>query len=166
MPMQELSAVLQSLGLTAVQTYIQSGNAVFKTRRKNSGVLASQIKEAIGKSHGFKPEVLLLSKQDFCKAVAANPFVDVVDDPKTLHLFFMALPPTNPDMYFMESLKTGREDYALQDFVFYLHTPDGFARSKLAAKVGKGLGVAVTARNWRTVEKLTEMLGCTEIADS
>jgi uncharacterized protein (DUF1697 family) len=41
----------------------------------------------------------------------------------------------------------------------YLHTPDGFGRSELAAqlaKAGSG-GTAVTARNWATVQKLLAM---------
>jgi len=41
--------------------------------------------------------------------------------------------------------------------VFYLHTPDGFGTSKLAARAERLLGVATTARNWRTVTALREM---------
>jgi uncharacterized protein (DUF1697 family) len=41
--------------------------------------------------------------------------------------------------------------------VFYLHAPDGIGRSKLAGQVENALGVAVTARNWRTVEKLMSL---------
>jgi uncharacterized protein (DUF1697 family) len=51
-------------------------------------------------------------------------------------------------------LKTENERYQLINKVFYLHAPDGIGRSKLAENVGKGWGVAITARNWRTVEKL------------
>ncbi|HVW02493.1 MAG TPA: hypothetical protein VHB77_19210 [Planctomycetaceae bacterium] len=40
---------------------------------------------------------------------------------------------------------------------FYLHTPDGIGRSKLAANAERHLAVAATARNSRTVEKLLEM---------
>jgi len=43
--------------------------------------------------------------------------------------------------------------------VFYFYAPDGFGTSKLAAKVGRLLGVEIemTARNWRTVGKLLEL---------
>jgi uncharacterized protein (DUF1697 family) len=43
------------------------------------------------------------------------------------------------------------------DQVFYLHAPAGIGRSKLAARVEQALGVAVTARNWRTVCKIMAM---------
>ena len=34
------------------------------------------------------------------------------------------------------------------------YTPDGFGRSKLAAKFDRGIGVVNSARNWNTVLKL------------
>jgi hypothetical protein len=37
--------------------------------------------------------------------------------------------------------------------VAYLHTPDGFGRSKLGEKFDKGIGVVNSARNWNTVLK-------------
>jgi uncharacterized protein (DUF1697 family) len=48
--------------------------------------------------------------------------------------------------------------FRLLDRVFYLYAPEGIGRSKLAMKVEKTLGVAVTARNWRTVNKMMEMV--------
>jgi uncharacterized protein (DUF1697 family) len=44
----------------------------------------------------------------------------------------------------------------------YLHTPDGFGRSELAARLAKADPAATdrggTARNWATVTKLLAML--------
>ena len=57
----------------------------------------------------------------------------------------------------LTALKTDSERYTLNDWVFYLHAPDGIGRSKLAASVGRHLGVACTGRNWNTVAKLAEM---------
>jgi uncharacterized protein (DUF1697 family) len=42
--------------------------------------------------------------------------------------------------------------------VSYLHTPDGFGRSKLAEKFDKGIGVVNSARNWNTVRRLMELV--------
>jgi uncharacterized protein (DUF1697 family) len=55
-------------------------------------------------------------------------------------------------------LRGTMEKYLLNGQVFYLYTPDGFGRSKLAEKAEKCLGVAATARNWNTVSQLNEML--------
>ncbi len=60
-------------------------------------------------------------------------------------------------------LQSGRERYQLDDGVFYLHAPDGIGRSKLAARAERALGVATTARNWQSVEKI---MALTEQVDS
>jgi uncharacterized protein (DUF1697 family) len=41
----------------------------------------------------------------------------------------------------------------------YLHTPQGYGRTKLSGGFfEKQLGVVATTRNWRTVTKLAELL--------
>jgi len=57
----------------------------------------------------------------------------------------------------LEAAKVASESYVLTDRAFYLHAPDGVGRSKLAANAEKYLGVATTARNYRTIEKLVSM---------
>jgi uncharacterized protein (DUF1697 family) len=101
--------------------------------------------------------VILLSVAEFEKAIAVNPYPDAVSEPKTLHLYFLESEPNNPDLEKLEDLKLNNEEFTLVGKVFYLHAPDGIGRSKLAGQVENALGVAVTARNWRTVEKLMSL---------
>ena len=154
LPMRELVEILEGLGLSQVKTYIQSGNVVFQSERQDLNGLSQEIRTAIGESRGFTPDVLLLDLHMFQKAVTANPFPDAEREPKTLHLFFMAEDPKNPDLEAFESIKAENERFELVNNVFYLHAPDGIGRSKLAEKVGKGWEATVTARNWRTVTKI------------
>jgi uncharacterized protein (DUF1697 family) len=74
-----------------------------------------------------------------------------------VHLFFLAKSPKKPDTRGLDALRTATERFELKDRVFYLHTPDGFGKSKLAARAERLLGVDATARNWRTVTALIEM---------
>jgi uncharacterized protein (DUF1697 family) len=157
LPMRELVRVLDDLGLSRIKTYIQSGNVVFQTEQEDIEQLAQDISAAIGKSHGFTPHVLLLDRQEFRAAVAANPFPEGEREPKTLHLFFLDAVPSNPDWETLANLKAESERYRLINRVFYLYAPDGIGRSKLAEKAERALRVAVTARNWRTVSKVMAM---------
>ncbi|MCA9929921.1 MAG: DUF1697 domain-containing protein [Anaerolineales bacterium] len=157
LPMRELVQILESLGLSNVKTYIQSGNAIFQTPRTGQTKLAEDISTTIGQSHGFTPHVLLLSLDELKTAVSQNPFPEAADAPKTLHLYFLTSAPAQPDLTTLESLKTAREQFQLINNVFYLYAPDGIGRSKLAERVERALGVAATARNWRTVSKVLEM---------
>ena len=83
------------------------------------------------------------------------------ENPKALHLFFLEGQPKQPDLNALEALKTKTEAFELKGKVFYLYTPDGFGQSKLALRVEKALGVAGTARNWRTVTTLLEIAKAT-----
>ena len=157
LPMRELVAALEGLGLQSIRTYIQSGNVVFQSEEPGPAALADRISAAVGESHGFFPQVLILELDELENAIAANPFPEAGDQPKSLHLFFLASVPENPDMQKLESIRIDSERFALKGRVFYLHAPDGIGRSKLAARVERTLGVRATARNWRTVCKLREM---------
>ncbi len=154
LPMRDLVSILEEISLQNVQTYIQSGNVVFQTDRTNLPELAHEIGATIGQSHGFMPQVMLLRLQELETVVARNPFPEAQTDHKTLHFYFLESVPSAPDLALLGSLKTEREQFQLIEKVFYLHAPDGIGRSKLATKVEKALGVATTARNWRTVDKM------------
>jgi uncharacterized protein (DUF1697 family) len=157
LPMKELVALLENIGSQNVKTYIQSGNAVFQNEEENALLLSNRISAAIKKSHGFEPQIVLLELEKIERAVGSNPFPEAESEPKTLHVHFLSSIPKNPDLDALESIKSGRERFALKDGVFYLHAPDGIGRSKLASNAEKLLGVSMTGRNWRTVCKVMAM---------
>ncbi|MCC9606557.1 DUF1697 domain-containing protein [Blastopirellula sp. JC732] len=157
LPMKELTAILESLGCTQVKTYIQSGNAAFDSKSRSRTKLATEITAAIEQAKGFAPLVVLLEQHQLKTIVAANPFPEAEDDHKSLHFFFLTDKAKKPDLAALETLKAADESFQLKDDVFYLHAPSGIGRSKLAAKVDRHLGVATTARNWRTVSTMLEL---------
>lgn len=154
LPMRDLVRVLEGLGLKNVRTYIQSGNVVFQYAPTNAAELSQKITAAIEKSCGIALRVLILGVKELQAAIASNPFPKGEREPKSLHLFFLDTIPDKPDLETLASIKTKSEQFKLVKQVFYLYAPDGIGRSKLAAKVEKALGVAVTARNWRTVNEV------------
>lgn len=157
LPMKELVTILESIGAQNVKTYIQSGNGVFGSQETNASLLSNRISAAIKKSRGFEPRVLLLRLEAIEKAIASNPFPEAESKPKTLHVYFLASVPKNPDFDALESIKSDQERFVLKDGVFYLHAPNGVGKSKLAANAEKLLGVPVTSRNWRTIRKIRDM---------
>lgn len=155
LPMKELVRDLQSLNLENIKTYIQSGNVVFETPQEDYDTLGSEIAAVIEAQYGFKPQVLILSLEQLEDAIASNPFPEA--ESKRLHLFFLSSTPIEPNIKAINEAKALNERFHLTEHVFYLHAPDGIGRSKLAANAEKFLGVAATARNWRTVQKLWEI---------
>jgi uncharacterized protein (DUF1697 family) len=156
LPMKALKRLLEKNGCVEVQTYVQSGNAVFRRSMSDGAGLAARLTAAVSRSHGFEPRVLVLTPRELERAVAGNPFREAEENPKSVHLFFLAARPTKPDLISLQALAE-TERFALKGRVLYLHTPDGFGRSRLAARVERLLGVAATARNWRTATTLLDM---------
>ena len=162
-PMPTLRAVVAALGHTDVATYIASGNVVFTAGP--GGASAAELEAAIADGCGVTCRVVVLTCAELARAVADNPYPDE-PDPKRVHAFFLVDEP-GPDA--REHLaatrqrlgdKVGRDEAAIVGRVLYLHTPDGFGRSELAAALSRPRGpVEGTARNWATVTKLLAMCG-------
>lgn len=155
LPMNELVEILISVGCQNVKTYIQSGNAVFKSKKMKANSLAGMISSKVLKTYGFEPTVLLLEISEFQEAIENNPFD--TQNGKALHFFFLDSLPDHPDLEKLRTIKSNSEEFRLYKQVFYLYAPDGVGRSKLAAKVEQCMGIPVTARNWNTVSKLLSM---------
>ncbi len=153
--MKELVSIFETQGFEGAKTYVQSGNVVFRSGRQCTRSTAESIASAIENEFGFRPDVLLLPASELRSAAKKNPFE--VENGKTLHLFFLAGVPSEPDLARLDTMKSSSERYWLDGAVFYLHAPNGIARSKLAANLEKALGETATARNWNTVSQLLEM---------
>lgn len=155
-PMQGLRVLLARHGCHDVQTYIQSGNVVFRSEDVEAGRAADRITAAIAAHHGFAPRTLVLGREELLEAARRCPFPP--EPAKSVHLYFLAEVPTAPNLAGLGALRTS-ERFVLDERRFYLHTPEGLGSSKLAERIERHLGVAATARNWNTVGKLVEMVG-------
>lgn len=158
LPMKDLQRMLEALGCRDVRTYIQSGNVVCRAAT-GGAKLGERLAAAVDRSCGFAPRVIVLTRDELARAAAGNPYSQAAANPATVHLFFLAGTPKRPDLAGLDALRSATEHFTLAGRVFYVHTPDGFGRSKLAERAERLLGVEATARNWRTVTALLEMAG-------
>lgn len=156
-PMKRLRDLLAELGVEDAATYIQSGNCVFRSAVGNATSLAEQIGGAIAAEFGFRPRVFVLGLDQFEAAIAANPFTNRDIDAKFVHLFFLSGPVDGFDETAMRALAAPGDDFQLIGRVFYLLTPAGIGRSKLADKLDTLLPVAMTGRNLRSAMRIAEL---------
>ena len=152
LPMADLKAALIAAGAEVPETYIQSGNAIFGGKPRHDDIL-----DQIEARAGFRPALLLIESADFLGIAGSNPFPEAVDDPKSLHVFFLAQP-SETDPARLDAAKGTEESIVLTQAALYLHSPKYLSGSKIAVKAEKILGVPATARNWNTVTKLVDML--------
>ncbi|MGI9202374.1 MAG: DUF1697 domain-containing protein [Woeseiaceae bacterium] len=156
-PMKTLVGLLQGIGCSQIKTYIQSGNVVLRSPQKSSAILKKEIQDSIESEFSFRPTVMVLSASQLAAATETNPFPEGTVDPATLHFFFLSDIPVGYDESVLQDMSAAKERFQLVESVFYLLAPNGIGRSKLAANVEKKLGVATTARNFRTVDKLVQL---------
>jgi uncharacterized protein (DUF1697 family) len=174
--MADLREVVTSLGHTGVSTYIQSGNVLFSTAEDDTAKLAAALESAIEGRFGIWSSVVVLSRDELTRVLAANPYPDE-PNPKMVHVVFLnaELPGTLLERISAAesaaAAKGSRDTVqsaspaAGQPQALFLHTPDGFGTSELAQNVFKILappkksqpGLAATARNWATATKLLSM---------
>jgi uncharacterized protein (DUF1697 family) len=158
LPMRELAAALEDAGFKSVRTYIQSGNVVFRSARGTARTLSARIEGLVLERFGFSPRVVVITAGELGAAIRGNPFLEAQRDHKCLHLYFLSEKPTKPDLGSLSRIEAGREEFRLKGGVFYLYTPDGFAQSVLRSRIERCLGVAATARNWRTAHELLKLV--------
>jgi len=101
LPMADLRALLEGLGLTGVRTYLQSGNAVFDGGDEEPAqALATAIELRIQRDIGPRVGVLVLPGEAMADVAAENPFARApgagdaepgrsAPDEKTLHATFL-----------------------------------------------------------------------------
>ena len=155
--MDDLRALCTKLKFEKAQTFIQSGNIVFRTSEKNESTVSTRIGDAIEKKYGFRPAVMLRTAEQMRAVVAANPFRKHKDiNPSKLLVSFFLEPPSEEsqrklvDADKIEELHfVGRE--------LYIYFPDGLGRSEFRPILDRVLKKTVTARNWNTVTKLLAM---------
>ncbi|OAN69229.1 hypothetical protein A8B78_05130 [Jannaschia sp. EhC01] len=147
LPMAVLRGLLNGLGADGAQTHLQSGNAVCP-QRVDAATLADQIDAA----HGFRPTIMAI---DDWPARAATPPLPT-DVPKALHGFFHDGPPLDTAAM-LAHLSSSERLHAARG-VLWLHTPEGFGRSRIATRLERLAGRPVTARNWNTVAAISGMV--------
>lgn len=157
--MAELRNLLEDLGYGDVATYVQSGNAVFSVNAGQAASHREAIESAFGKRWGFRSTVMVRDAVWLYRLMQANPFPDIADDPTKLHVFALGRQPTTLEIEALAERETYGDRWKISGDVLYLHTPNGIGRSKFAAGIGRWLKVPATARNWRTILALAEMIG-------
>ncbi|TWT46281.1 hypothetical protein RAS1_27330 [Phycisphaerae bacterium RAS1] len=160
--MESLRAMHERLRHHAVQSYIQSGNVVFEAGGAAENI-ARKIATRFVEEFGFAARVMVLPAVRWAALVRANPYTaQSAALPQTVHA---GICDGEPDAEALRALLTrtgGSESFSVRAGVVYLHAPDGFGTSKFAAGMEKACGVAMTVRNWRTVEALAKILDGSE----
>lgn len=158
LPMADLRGALEAAGYADVSTYIQSGNVALTAKPADGYAVGRAVGEVIDNEFGLTIPVVVRSAEQLRAAITNNPFPEMVETPKFLHLYFCQEPISEEaaaaldhDRYVPDRMVAGETE-------IYVSYEQGVAGSKLTnAALDRALGQVTTARNWNTVLKLLDM---------
>lgn len=134
--MAELKNSLENLGLSQVQTYIQSGNLLFRSHEAES-VLTRIIEHTIQTDFGITSKVMIRTDTELAYIIYHCPYSAAsLSEGESIHEAKDEFHVTEREVYFL------------------------FRQSIIDSKLGKNLqklGNAVTTRNWNTMIKLADL---------
>ena len=157
--MEALRALYVSMKLREPQTYVQSGNVVFRTGERSVASVAKRIEDAIERSLGFRPVVIIRTLAEMRDVVRRNPFAKRRDiEPNKLLVTFLAGEPTATAREKVLQIKTDPEELRVDGRELFIYYPNGMGRPKVPwTTIEKALGIAGTGRNWNSVTQLLEI---------
>ena len=156
--MGELRTLIHSLGYDHVETYLQSGNAVFGTPSPDDGDAARQIEGALAATFGLEVTVFLRTHEALSRLIVDNPFAGSDAAGAKLHVVFLQNVPPADRIADLDPDRSRPDAFEVLGREIYVHYPNGSGRSKLNGDYfERTLGMPMTARNWNTVTKLADM---------
>ncbi|MDO5978175.1 DUF1697 domain-containing protein [Flavivirga spongiicola] len=155
-PMAELRELLSNSGLKEVQTYIQSGNVIFKSTEEDLQKLAFKIHNAIKTHFGFEVPILVKTHQDLKEVFDNCPF----PEEKKINSYFTLLYSV-PDIDLINEaakITYPNEEFAITNDCIYFYCSTGYRKAKYSNNFfERKLKTTATARNYKTMIKLLEL---------
>jgi len=158
--MADLRACFESMGLSGVTTYIQSGNVLFRAQARNRVTLTGEIERALSRSFDYESRVVLVTHQGLRKVVDGAP-----------QGFGRSPQKYRYDVVFLKEPMTSREamkSVTPREGVDTAHGGKGVLYfSRLIAKASRSHLIRLTSlpvyrlmtiRNWNTTTRLLAMM--------
>jgi len=154
--MADLRSIVESLGHTDVETYLQSGNVVFTQKRRPAKELGPSLGAAIRDATGLDVPLVVRTGAELARVVEANPYS--VDDPTRVVVAFLGEAVDLGDLALGDLSAYLPDELTIRGRELYISVPNGQGRSKLMETLTKRrLPTVLTVRNWRTVLALAEL---------
>ena len=152
----DLRAVFESLGFESVRTVLASGNVAFESDQADAAALKRAIESALGDRFGYEAWIVLLTRAELERVVAAFPF-DAQREGWHPYVLFASDPEHLGELVAAaDHLDEADDVIAEGDGVIYWHNRRqvgvGSAFAKLTGKAR--FKPTTTNRNLRTLDKL------------
>lgn len=153
--MDALRSAFEALDLEDVQTFIASGNVIFRSRR-TARTLEPAIEKHLARMLGWGVATFVRGQDELGVIAAGSPF-EVSDG--TTHVAFLRAPPASEARQALESFRSDRDVLRVHGReVYWLIRGRMMDSAMSGARMEKMVGMPATVRNLRTVQRIAERL--------
>jgi uncharacterized protein (DUF1697 family) len=160
-PMADLRACLEELGLQNVRTYIQSGNVLFESD-KTAEVAAHDIEQTLAEKFKLAKspiKVLVLTSAQLKEVVEHAPEgFGTEPDKYKYDVIFLMDKSSSEAMEYMETNPEVDTVWPGNSAVYHRRLNAKLTRSRMSKVVGKPIYKYMTIRNWNTTTKLLSLI--------
>lgn len=158
--MADLKACFESLGMTDVATYIQSGNVIFKSAEKDKAKLTSKIEAGLSKRFNYEARLVVIAHKQLKQTVEDAPRGFGKDLEKfRCDVIFLKEPLTPKEAMKSVSVKEGVDNaYVGKDVLYFSRLTARASSSHLTRIIGLPVYQSMTIRNWNTTTKLLALM--------
>jgi len=160
--MDILRQQFELLGLSHVQTYIQSGNVIFETAAANYTELEQMIEEQLQAALGFQVPTLIRTASEIGEIAQYQPFPESrYGDSSVLYISFLKEEPRQDLQQQLSDLSTAIDEFHCHGRQVYWLMHKHLGKSTFTNnKLEKVLKVPATRRNTSTVQKIVAKFFC------
>lgn len=151
--MERLAALFRELGLEDVETFIASGNVVFRSREKDAAKLERGLEAHLREGLGYDVATFLRTRAELAAIAGRHPFGE--DPGGTVYVGFLERAPDAAAARTLSALGNGVDEFDVVGREVYWLARKGLGRSTFSgARLERTLGMATTLRNLNTVTRL------------
>ena len=159
--MADLRQLFQDIGCRDVQTYIQSGNVIFRSDEPNRDKLAETISSALRQAFDYHNPLVLIHLGELQRVISEAPPGFSEDSVNYKYDVLFLFPPLTASEAIQEIPVREDVDRAWKGpgVIYYRRSSEQLTRSMLNKLPSKPVYRQMTIRNWRTTSKLFELAG-------
>jgi uncharacterized protein (DUF1697 family) len=154
--MERLRQLFESLGLTKVETFINSGNVIFETRARSMHALEQKIEATLSEALAYKVDTFIRSEAELAAIVSHQAFAPAAIESATTHVIgFLAAELDAPALQRLLALRSAIDDFHVYGRELYWLSHHKQNESVISnAVLEKTLKARTTMRGMNTVRQI------------
>jgi uncharacterized protein (DUF1697 family) len=154
-----LKSCVESLGVSDVSTYIQSGNILFTSIEDDTGLLSRRVTEGLASLLGSGHDVFVLTHDELARVLDGYPFADEAAHPEFRgHVMFLSTTPRDDRVKALRDLARGEYRFVVGRKILYYGYFLRADQRRRTIDIEGILGVVGTSRTVKVVKALADLL--------